>query len=809
MENIARVNKAGKIQLLEDHLENTAKFCSGFLASSGFISTGRLLGLLHDLGKYSEQFQHYIRSIFGLLKEGDPGFIPNAEKMRGKIPHAETGIWYLDACFREIHHGAMWQDMRTLLGMPILYHHAFPEDVYAPDGETPFLSKKPSKGRGLDSTELFDRIVPRIREEIKDILTSDSDQNAIMEISRFCKTGRPPGNFDFGLLLRLFYSALIDADRTDAAEREPVVFQDWKILTKCLEENLAELSADTELNRLRKDISDVLYNAAGRARGIYRLTIPTGGGKTLAGLRFALHHAAKHGMKRVIYAAPFLSILEQNAEVFRNFLNDSGGNYVQECHSNVLSEQKSGEIPYGKLSETWDAPIICTSMVQILNAMFSGESRYARRFHLFSDAVILLDEIQSLPLEMFHIFNRTVNFLAERMHATVILCSATQPEFAEMDAEKGSIRFTESPELYPDYQNLFRKLKRVNTQYVKGIQNNDDIAAFAGKIIKQTESLLLICNTKPHAAEMFRLLREQYPEDVNIFHLSTNLCAAHRKDILKKIQEKLHEPGKVIVVSTSLIEAGVDISFGAVIRMMTSLDSIVQAAGRCNRNAESDAGQVYILDNPQQLKLPSFVSKWSVSTGKALRDYEDDPPKFNSDILSPDLLKIYYADLYSSEESKTLMQYPVTLEECKGETLLNLLGANIHSFHASCRLSDSSPKAKLPRLSGAFRTAGEKFKALDELADIAVIVPYGETGRQIIADFLSSPSVEEINILLRKAQLFTVNITKFAEEKLCGNGAIILIEKDDLSIWVAKETNYDCEYLGLKADAGHLETNIL
>ena len=805
---IARIDSIGRMQPLEDHLRNTAGFCEAFLESIGFGRIGRLLGLLHDLGKYSPRFQNYIRSIFGLLKEGDPGFIPNAEKQRGKIPHAEAGMRYLEYCFREIRHGGMPQDLRTLLGMPILYHHAFPEDVYAPDGKTPFLEKcnSPSSD-GLDAPELFDRIEPEIRREIQELLESNA---VLTEIRQFCQTGNfGCFNFDLGLLLRLFYSALIDADRTDAAGRRMRVFQDWPMLAERLERHLADLSGDTELNRIRRNISATLRAAADRPRGIYRLTIPTGGGKTLAGLRFALHHAAKYGMKRVIYAAPFLSILEQNAEVFRHYLDDSKGDYVLECHSNILPEPHDGETPCGVLSENWDSPIICTTMVQILNTMFSGESRYARRFHQFADSIILLDEIQSLPMEMFHIFNRTVNFLAERMHATVILCSATQPELAGIDETKGCIRFAESPELYPDYPELFRKLRRVNTEYVPGIRSNDEIAAFAGQVIASEESLLLICNTKPHAAAMFRLLRERHPE-ATVFHLSTNLCAAHRRDILEKIRAALREHEKLIVVSTSLIEAGVDISFGAVIRMMTSLDSIVQAAGRCNRNAETAAGHVYILDNPRDLRLTPSVEKWSVSTGKALRDYAADPEMFDSDLLSPALLRIYYQNLYAWEENRNLMEYPVPLPECKDETLLNLLGKNDHSYSASRRLLGLPQEKNLPRLRAALRTAGEKFKALDDLANVAVIVPYGK-GKELIAALCALPPAEEMNVLLRKAQLFTVNITENTARKLYKSGAVREIRAADGEggIRIAEEASYDCADLGLSEGAGHLDTNIL
>ena len=349
----------------------------------------------------------------------------------------------------------------------------------------------------------------------------------------------------------------------------------------------------------------------------------------------------------------------------------------------------------------------------------------------------------------------------------------------------------------------------MTTEYVPGIRTDEDVAEFADRVFAEENSLLLICNTKRHAAAMFRLLRDRHPEAA-VFHLSTNLCAAHRRDTLDKIREALAEHVKLIVVSTSLIEAGVDISFSAVIRMMTSLDSIVQAAGRCNRNAEAAAGKVYILDNPRTLRLTPSVETWSVSTGKALRDYAADPERFDEDILSPALLKDYYTDLYAGNRNQKLMEYPVELPECKGETLLDLLGRNDNSYNAWLQRNGLAPERKLPRLRAAFRTAGERFEALDDLADTAVVVPYGE-GEQLIAALCALPPPEEMNALLRQAQMFTVNITENTARKLHETGAIreLSISDGSRAVWIAENASYDRADLGLGDGAGHLDTDII
>ncbi len=791
---IARIvdEKTQKTQLLKDHLFSTASLCRDFLAVCGFGETGYLLGLLHDIGKYSEDFQNYIQSIAGLLKSGDPGFVPNAEKMRGKIPHAAAGAWFWKQTLGK-KPGPL---LEILMEMPVIDHHSFLEDVIQPDGDSFFLERKPEDFKGLD--RIFERMEPEVRDEIKAVIAAGKYEEELLKGS----TGKIP--FKLGLRLRLLYSALIDADRTDAAGGQVCGnFSDWGMLAECLECHLAEFRRDTELDRIRADISSAALQSASLPQGIYRFTIPTGGGKTLAGLRFALHHAERHHLKRVVYAAPFLSILEQNADSIRKNLDDLTGKYVLECHSGILPEMKKkyGEEPYSRISENWDAPIICTSMVQILNAMFSGESRYVRRFHQLAESVIILDEIQCLPVEMTCIFNRVLNYLATELKSTVVLCSATQPDQSMISKNINRIHFAENAELYQDYGTLFRQLKRVNTVYVPGQQTNESIADFADEKFAGLNSLLLICNTKPHAAEMFRLLHSRHPE-LPLFHLSTNLCPAHRKALLVKIREKLKNGERIMVVSTSLIEAGVDISFECVIRMMTSLDSIVQAAGRCNRNAERESGEVYILENPAKLHLTPSVSFWSVSTKNALEQYRRNPEKYDCDILSPKLLKMYYENLYSHLTDDELA-YGVRLPGFVNDTLLNLLGSNSKSGEEYQRLHDV-PYISLP-VRGAFETAGKAFKALDDLTSASVIVPYCR-GKAIIAKLAANPEPEQFNKLLKKAQLYSVGVTEYTEKKLRESGAVYELN-GDYGILAARESDYDVkENLGLMADSGHLSS---
>lgn len=672
--------------------------------------------------------------------------------------------------------------------------------MYSPDGDSP-LEKLMNPEVDPAEQEIFPRLDPELRREIGAIFERKS---FVKELGAALK-GR--GCADFGFTLRLLYSALIDADRMNAAGITPAGEQDWNRFIRVFEEKIRAFKNDSDVAATRGRISSAMLSAAKKAPGVYRFTIPTGGGKTLAGLRFALHHAELHGMSRIIYAAPFLSILEQNADVFRAYLGDPEGNAVVESHSNLVFEKEEEEVRHDRVSESWNAPVVCTTMVQILNAVFSGESRYARRFHQLSDAVILLDEIQSLPLFMAHIFSLAVNYIAEVLHSTVILCSATQPGLDRIDACCGAVRLSPEPELYPEFPELFRKLKRVETEYRGEIMTNERIADTVEEQMRDCRTLLLIANTKPHAADMFRLLRERMP-GVPVYHLSTNMCPAHRKRVLDTIRAELKAGGRLAVVSTSLIEAGVDISFECVIRMIASLDSIVQAAGRCNRNDEMKRldrlGKLIVLENPAKVKekLSGSMQEWIAATKTAFRKYAAAPDLFDDDMLSPALLDLYFEELYSFEDNREIMKYPVRADG-RELTLTDLLGWNEASTKAYKELNRKAPAEK--HLLGAYETAAKKFRALDDIAQYSVIVPYGK-GKEIIASLSGAVRPDELNVLLKRAQQYSVNLTEFVFRKLADAHAVSRIDLlgPDQYAFALQEDHYDSNDLGITLDEGAL-----
>ncbi|PKO57596.1 MAG: CRISPR-associated helicase/endonuclease Cas3, partial [Betaproteobacteria bacterium HGW-Betaproteobacteria-18] len=332
------------------------------------------------------------------------------------------------------------------------------------------------------------------------------------------------------------------------------------------------------VDHLRADISRHCLDAAPRECGIYTLTVPTGGGKTLASLRFALHHARAHDLDRVIYVIPYTSIIDQNADVVRQILEPGGvepGSVVLEHHSNLTPEKQNWRSKI--LSENWDAPVVYTTTVQLLETLFGAGTRGARRMHQLARAVLIFDEIQSLPVNCVHLFNNAMNFLADHCGSTAVLCTATQPLLDQVEASKGAIRILPGRELMPDKHRLFDELNRVEVLNLckPGGWSQDETVALSREQISDSGSCLVIVNTKKAAQVLYRLCQGDI--EARVFHLSTNMCPAHRKAILDTVRARLDQELPTLCFSTQLIEAGVDVDFGAVIRYAAGLDSIAQA----------------------------------------------------------------------------------------------------------------------------------------------------------------------------------------------------------------------------------------
>ncbi|TVP77121.1 MAG: CRISPR-associated helicase Cas3' [Puniceicoccaceae bacterium] len=755
-------------QLLSVHLANVSALTSEFASTVGFRNSGRLIGYLHDIGKYSELFQHYIRSATELIDTEDIDYA-DASGLKGKIDHSSAGaqwVWKRKT-------DGISEIVAQIMALAIASHHSGLIDCLSSDGKEIF-GKRMTKE---DAKTFYSEALQHLSE--KEVELSQLFNESVEELAPACQklAAIPELNpkiqqFHLGLLTRHLLSCLVDADRLDSAGRTPQKSSSWETILQTLEQNISRFKADTKVNKIRKRISNSCQRFAENKPGIYSLTVPTGGGKTLSSLRFALHHTRNHKLKRIFYIVPYTSIIEQNAEEVRNILGDSDPNdpLILEHHSNLTP--KTDTEPNRLFSENWDSPIVFTTTVQFLESLFSSGTRGLRRMHNLTDSVIIFDEPQSFPLKVTHLFNNALNFLHYLGGSTIVLCTATQPCLDDVDSEKGRLHFTKrigySSEMMPDCRQLFDALKRVKV--INSIRpeaySNSEIANFLDqKFCPEINSQLFIANTKVVAREVYQNLQISVP-DIAIFHLSTSMCPVHRKTVLETVKAKLANKERLICVSTQLIEAGVDISFDSVTRSLTGLDSVAQAAGRCNRHGGAKViGKVFII-NASEEKLSS-LPEIEIAQQKTLRilgEFEKSSNDFDGDLIGLRALKRYY-ELYFFERSHE-MDYPVK----GGDTLLSQLSANELAKQAFKRINNE----QLPPypLLQAFSEAGRNFEVIDAPTE-GVIVPFDESARNLIGQLCSTQfSRAETYKLLKLSQRYSVNIFSSDKAKLRDQDAI-------------------------------------
>ena len=608
--------------------------------------------------------------------------------------------------------------------------------------------------------------------------------------------------FQVGLFVRYLFSCLIDADRQDTADSEKIqaagfrqngMYVDWKDLIDRLETRILEFgNSESNVDKLRKHVSDSCLEASKKDRNIFTLTVPTGGGKTLASLRFALHHAKKHQLDRIIYVIPFTSIIDQNAEVVRNILEKNvadKGRIVLEHHSNIGAEKQSWKEKL--LTENWDAPVVYTTMVQFLEALFGAGTRGARRMHQLARAVIVFDEIQTLPIRCVHMFCNAVNFLVRQCGSSVVLCTATQPLLGKVDNQKGALDLPSIHEIMPNVHDLFDGLKRVDVidSRKAGGWTDEEIADLVREEVAKTGSCLVVVNMKRSARSLFKIVQQN--SEAECFHLSTGMCPVHRKKILEIIRERIKPENNLptICISTQLIEAGVDIDFGTVVRYIAGLDSIAQAAGRCNRNGRRGIGNVYIV-NPKDEPIDCLkdIAIAQEKAGRVLDDYKEDREKYRNDLIGPPLLEWYYENFFFGRRNE--MDYPVTPKEAgRNDTILNLLSTN-HLAQSSFARSSKKPRDLF--LYQSFMTAGELFAAIDA-PTIGIVVQYGEKGKEIVGQLSAAFEVEKQYKLLREAQQYSVNIFPHEFKKLSEAGALFPVQSGT-KIYFLDEKYYSEEF---------------
>lgn len=803
---IAHIRKSDSaIQSVETHLFETAEIAKRLAAKIGFDLCGESIGLMHDFGKFSQAFLNYINSSAGLVH---PDLDEESDNYcSGKIDHSTAGAQWV---YNRLKPFGNAQQIGLLcgqiLGLCIASHHGSGLiDCLTPDGDSALFKRFTKEDKCTHLRNCLENADKAVLEKAESLVNEVLIKQLLKPILPMLKRSDISGKskmFYLGCFTRFLFSCLIDADRINSADfehqhqkslRKLDEKPNWQIAIDTLAHHLSQLPTQYAIDETRQKISQICLSRSTDQQGIYSLTVPTGGGKTLASLRYALHHAQKHNLDRIIYIIPYTSIIDQNAETVRTIL---GEEWVLEHHSNLNPEKQTWQNKL--LSENWDRPIVFTTMVQFLDAWFGSGTRGARHIHPMTNSILIFDEIQTLPVKCVHLFCNTLNWLTQYGGSSAILCTATQPLLGENSLDlfpsfkrtkaqmRGLLKLSPNSEIMGDLakvNELFTDLSRVNIQFNPklGGWSVEDAGEFLLEQAEQFSSCLFIVNTKKWAQQLYQYCQQKnLPKEV-LFHLSTNQCPAHRKALFETIKQRLKQKLPVICISTQLIEAGVDISMACVIRALAGLDSIAQAAGRCNRHGENrDKGTVWVvnLKNEPLAMLPD-IQQGQIQAVRLFEEFA------NQDILQPEAMKQYFQYYFYQRSDE--MVYPIP--NSTSGSLLDWLSDN------PLNVGKQHHNGKMPLLCQSFKSAGKVFQAIDAPTK-AVIVPYGE-GKDLISILCGDYNPQIFYQTLSKAQRFSVNVFPNIWEKLEKEKALIPIA--DTGIYYVEERYYSDEY-GLCVD---------
>lgn len=689
---------------LVDHLREVGDLAAEFAYHFG-ADWARLAGRWHDLGKFRPRFQNYIRVASGF--EADAHIKGEA----GKAPHSTAGALLATDRFNEA---------GRVLAYLIAGHHAGLADWFG----------------GLDA-RLTD---PKSRAELEESLTEQPPPDLLDSGSFKPNLQAVPGGRDgFALWVRMLFSALVDADFLDTEHyMNPDKFaqrNSWPALEELIppfDAHMAKLETGaprTVVNALRAEILRQCREAAALEPGLFSLTVPTGGGKTLCGMACALEHARNYGKRRVIHVIPYTSIIEQTADTFRNIFGDA----VIEHHSNA--ESKPGdETQASRLAcENWDAPIVVTTNVQFFESLFAARTSRCRKLHNIVDSVVILDEAQLLPPEFLQPILDVLNLLTRHYGVTVILSTATQPALASREYfdPRQTLRGLDNVrEITRDPDTLYAALERVTVRLPSDWQTPSEFSQLA-QALTEYESVLTIVNTRKDALTLWGAMPK------GTLHLSALMCGAHRSQVVDDIKSRLKTGTPTRVVSTQLVEAGVDVDFPVVYRALAGLDSIAQAAGRCNREGLlADKGEVVVFVPPQPAP-PGLLRQGENACREVLHDATDTP-------LARTRFAQYFERLY----------YGCDLDNA-----------------GICQLLKVDDR----ELALSFRTAADKFRLIDDEDSLPIVVRYrGPDGQdESIDQWLAMLRRDEPQRwLMRKLQRYTVNLHRRQALPLLDRGDI-------------------------------------
>lgn len=703
---------------LKDHLFEVAKLAGDYASRLSVREMGEIAGLLHDIGKYAPAFQAYLR------QEG-PG-----------TPHAIAGAHVVA--------GLLPPTLSKLLAYAIAGHHAGLPDGGREDDACLHASLEalsPPSAWGAWCEEISHPALAAGRLTIPRILE---------EVQR--GTSKHHLAFAVQMLGRMVFSCLVDADflcterfmRPErVAERAPG--SDLDTLVRTLDRHLAGLPADGEVNRQRAEILGWCRDAAARPPGVFTLTVPTGGGKTLSSLAFALDHARAHGLDRVIHVIPYTSIIEQTAAVFRGALAPHA-EAVVEHHSTAdpdASVEPGGEGRLRLATENWDAPIIVTTAVQFFESLFAARPSRCRKLHNIANAVVVLDEAQTLPLHLLTPCVAALDELVRRYNVTLVLSTATQP-ILDHPRLAVDVVLPKATEIARDVPGLFRAMRRAEVRTI-GALRDDELAL---ELCRRSQALCIV-DHRGHAQALFEAVREiengaavEALGGEGSFHLSAAMCPAHRRAVLDQARSALADGRPCRLVATRVVEAGVDIDFPVVLRAIAGLDSIEQAAGRCNRENRRAGGEVLVFEPEDTWKtLPELARRAEV--GRAvLAEHAADP-------RSLDAIRAYFDRL-------------LEIEGAPGRDVFDRGGA----YRA---LSGFVGKEDAPNI--PFRSVAERFRLIEE-DTVPILIPWGSSGEAAIAELdRALRHGGDTRAARRRAQQIAVSVRPYAARRLEEDGA--------------------------------------